>query len=71
MMALVRLSGEENKLNPAVLVSRKQLEKLVCGETDIDVMKGWRKKLVGEQLARFLSGDLNLSVNGSRLVTVD
>jgi ribonuclease D len=71
MMALVRLSGEENKLNPAVLVSRKQLEKLVCGETDIDAMKGWRKKLVGEQLTRFLSGDLNLSVNGNRLVTVD
>ena len=71
MMALVRLSGEENRLNPAVLVSRKQLEKLVCGETDIDVMKGWRKKLVGEQLARFLSGDLNLTVNDGRLQTVD
>jgi ribonuclease D len=71
MMALVRLSGEENKLNPAVLVSRKQLEKLVCGETDIDVMKGWRKRLVGEQLLRLLSGDLNLSVNDGRLVTVD
>jgi ribonuclease D len=71
MMALVRLSGEENNLNPAVLVSRKQLEKLVSGETDIDVMKGWRKKFVGEQLARFLSGDLNLSVNDGRLVAVD
>ena len=71
MMALVRLSGEQNNLNPAVLVSRKQLEKLVCGETDIDVMKGWRNKLVGEQLKRFLSGDLNLSVNDGRLVTVD
>jgi ribonuclease D len=71
MMALVRLSGEENRLNPAVLVSRKQLEKLVCGETDIDVMKGWRKKLVGEQLARFLSGDLNLTVNKGRLQTAN
>lgn len=70
MMALVRLSGEENNLNPAVLASRKQLDKLVCGETDIDVMKGWRRKLVGEQLARFLSGDLKLSVSDDRLVTV-
>ena len=40
-------------------------------ETDVDVMKGWRKKLVGEQLARFLSGDLNLSVNDGRLVVAD
>jgi ribonuclease D len=70
MMALVRLSGEQNNLNPAVLVSRKQLEKLVCGETDIDVMQGWRKKFVGEQLARFLDGDLNLSVSNGKLVAV-
>ena len=71
MMALVRLGGEENNLNPAVLASRKQLESLVCGETGIDVMKGWRKNLVGERLARFLAGDLNLSVDDGRLVTVD
>jgi ribonuclease D len=71
MMALVRLSGEQNNLNPAVLVSRKQLEKLVQGETNIDVMQGWRKKLVGEQLGRFLKGELNLSVSNGKLVAVN
>jgi ribonuclease D len=71
MMALARLSGEQNNLNPAVLVSHKQLEKLVQGETDIDVMQGWRKKLVGEQLTRFLAGDLKLSVSNGKLVTVN
>jgi ribonuclease D len=71
MMALVRVSGEHNDLNPAVLASRKQLEQLVCGETDINVMQGWRKKFVGEQLARFLDGDLNLSVLDGKLVAVN
>lgn len=70
MMALVRMSGEQNDLNPAVLASRKQLEQLVHGDTDINVMQGWRKKFVGEQLARFLDGDLNLSVANGKLVVV-
>jgi len=71
MMALVRMSGEQNDLNPAVLASRKQLEQLVHGETDISLMQGWRKKFVGEQLARFLHGDLNLSVADGRLVVIN
>jgi ribonuclease D len=65
------MSGEQNDLNPAVLASRKQLEQLVRGETDINVMQGWRKKFVGEQLARFLGGDLNLSVANGKLVVVN
>ena len=71
MMALVRMSGEQNDLNPAVLASRKQLEQLVLGNTDIAVMQGWRKKFVGKQLARFLEGDLNLSVASGKLVVVN
>jgi ribonuclease D len=71
MMALVRMSGEQNDLNPAVLASRKQLEQLVHGETDISLMQGWRKKFVGEQLARFLHGDLNLSVADGKLVVIN
>jgi ribonuclease D len=71
MMALVRMSGEQNDLNPAVLASRKQLEQLVRGETDINVMQGWRKKFVGEQLSRFLDGDLKLSVVDGKLVVVN
>jgi len=71
MMALVRMSGEQNDLNPAVLASRKQLEQLVRGETDINVLQGWRKKFVGEQLTRFLDGDLNLSVANGKLVVVN
>jgi len=67
MLALVRLSGEQNDLNPAVLATRKQLEKLVLGDTAVAVMQGWRKKLAGEQLVEFLNGELRLTVNNGRL----
>jgi ribonuclease D len=67
MMALVRLSGEQNNLNPAVLATRKQLERLVLGDLDSMVVQGWRKKLVGKQLLEFLNGDLKLSIRNGRL----
>ena len=67
MLALVRLSGEQNDLTPTVLATRKQLEKLVLGDRDAAVMQGWRKKLVGKQLVEFLNGELRLTVNNGRL----
>ena len=62
MMAVVRLSGAENELNPAVLASRKQLEQLATGNTDIDALHGWRRQLVGERLQSLLDGRLTVSV---------
>jgi len=68
MMALVRLSGEQNDLNPAVLATRRQLEMLVLGDTESTVVQGWRRKFVGKQLLEFLNGELKLSIRGGRLV---
>ena len=68
MMAVVRISGEKNALNPAVLATRKQLEKLVAGETDTGLMQGWRRKLVGDQLQALLDGKLVLSAKDGELV---
>jgi ribonuclease D len=68
MMAVVRVSGEENGMNPAVLASRKQLERLVLGDTGIEVMQGWRGKLVGERLQALLAGELCISVKDGLLV---
>jgi ribonuclease D len=68
MLALVRLSGAQHALNPAVLASRKTLEKLALGHTDTDVMHGWRRKLVGEQLQALLEGELSLGIRDGQLV---
>jgi ribonuclease D len=68
MSAVARISGMEHALNPAVLATRKQLERLVSGDTDVDVMHGWRRKLVGERLQALLNGELSLSVRDGKLV---
>ncbi|MGB5438420.1 MAG: ribonuclease D [Gammaproteobacteria bacterium] len=68
MMAVVRISSEKNSLNPAVLATRKHLEKLLTGETDSGLMQGWRKQLVGDQLQALLDGKLVLSAKDGELV---
>jgi ribonuclease D len=60
MMAVVRASGAENALNPAVLASRKQLEQLATGSPDSEVLHGWRGQLVGRRLRALLDGELGL-----------
>ena len=71
MMAIVRLSGERNNLNPTVLATRKQLEKLVLGDTGVAVLQGWRNILVGKQLLTFIQGEMTLSARDGRLVLVE
>jgi ribonuclease D len=68
MMAVVRISAENNSLNPAVLATRKHLERLVTGDTNSGLMQGWRKKLVGDQLQALLDGEIGLSVRDGELV---
>jgi ribonuclease D len=68
MSAVVRISANEHAINPAVLATRKQLERLVSGDADVEILHGWRHKLVGERLQALLSGELNLSVKGGKLV---
>jgi ribonuclease D len=68
MMAVVRISAENNSLNPAVLATRKHLEKLLVGETDSSLMQGWRKELIGDQLQALLNGELDLAVKNGELV---
>ena len=67
MQAVVRLVGEENRINPAVLANRNQLEQLLLGNTDVPVMQGWRKQLAGEHLQGFLDGRLNVRMTGGEL----
>jgi ribonuclease D len=68
LMAIVRLAGSQNQLAPTVLATRKQLEKLVLGDNDLAVMKGWRKNVAGDLLAAFLDGSAALTVSDEKLL---
>jgi ribonuclease D len=66
MMALVRLRGSENAVNPAMLASRDELVRLMLGQADVELLHGWKKNLIGDDLLRLMQGRLLLRVeNGT------
>ena len=68
MMGLVRLVALNNRISPASLVNRKELERLVSGEPDTPVMQGWRAELCGNKLRAFLDGRIQLQMEQGKLV---
>ncbi len=56
LTAVVRIRAEENSLNPIVLATRKDLEKLIHGDKDNPLLHGWRFTMVGEELQCLLDG---------------
>lgn len=66
MTALARTRASENRLSPTVLASRALLEELVLASREArdscTLMTGWRRAMIGEELARLLDGRLELSL---------
>ena len=54
LMEMVRSVAQENKLAPAVLATRRDVEKLVRGAEPASVLRGWRAELLGAKLAALL-----------------
>lgn len=65
MSALVRLRAKENGVAFPTLASHDDLLRVARGYRDgIDLLRGWRRALVGEELLELLDGKLFLSVSG-------
>ena len=60
LMAVARLAAEEAGVSVASLTARKELERLVAGETDLPVLQGWRGELAGRRLQAWLAGEIAL-----------
>jgi len=67
MSALVHIRATENDLNPALLVSRKQLQKIAGGEGIEETLSGWRYKILGEELQNLLDGNTCIGLDQGKL----
>lgn len=68
MQALVRLRAKENGIAMQTLASHGDLSLVARGHGDrSEVMRGWRRELVGEELAELLAGRLALHLEGNEL----
>ncbi len=68
MNALVRLRAKENCLSPQIIATNDQLTDLARGKQGGNkLIRGWRKKIVGDELVEILNGRIALSIDGDTL----
>ena len=68
LSAIIKLNAQQYQITPTTLASRKELEQLVQGERELEVLNGWRRRHGGEQLLAFLQGDCQLQSQNSQLI---
>jgi ribonuclease D len=62
LLSAARMIGEQHALNPSIITSRKELERLMQGDQTVSVLQGWRRKMAGETLLAVLAGKVGLRV---------
>ncbi|MDY3981530.1 ribonuclease D [Paraeggerthella sp. LCP19S3_G8] len=68
MTAVVRLRAKESGVAFPTLASHDDLARVARGYRDnIDLLRGWRRSLVGEELLELLEGRLSLRLDGGDL----
>ena len=68
MTALVRLRSKESGIAVPTLASHDDLAKVARGYREgVELLRGWRRAIVGEELLDLLEGRISLSLDGSRL----
>ncbi len=71
LSSLVKLRARENDIAFAVLASHAELSKIARGHfDDVDVLKGWRRAIVGEDLLALMRGELSITLCGGQMRVV-
>lgn len=60
--AQLRLLAEKYQINCATLAGRKEVVALVQGEEDIPLLRGWRRKMAGEELLAMRDGERGVAI---------
>lgn len=57
LAAALDLAAHEQGIAAAALATRRELQRLVLGERDLPVLRGWRRELIGDRLLSLLPAD--------------
>lgn len=71
LMALLRQRCQQQQISPGAVAGRRDLERLVMGESDLPLQQGWRAVIAGEALQKLLNGELALMVRDASLDVVE
>lgn len=70
LMAVVRTQADRHEVNASVLVSRKDMERLVTGDRAIPLLEGWRLRVAGQSVEDLLAGEIALTVEEGRITAL-
>lgn len=70
LLTQLKLISKEQNISPANIANRKMIEKLISGETDISLLKGWRNQLAGKKLKSLLENEVGLHIENGKVVTI-
>ena len=63
----LRLLAEQHNITPAAIAGRREIESLVTGERELELLQGWRKKVAGNTLLQVLAGECWPQLSAGRL----
>lgn len=70
LMTQIKLVANEQNISPTNIANRKMVEKIISGDTDIPLLKGWRYQLAGKQLQDLLSGKYSLHIENNKVFSI-
>jgi ribonuclease D len=71
LRVLLKASAARNRVAPKLIASSEDLERIaVESEPDIPALKGWRRRLFGEDALRLKRGEIALTLSGSEVVAI-
>lgn len=69
LRVLLRMTSEQNGVAARVIANADDLEAIATDdEADVEALKGWRRKLFGEQALKLKRGELSLAIENGRVV---
>jgi len=71
LRVLLKASAARNHVAPKLIASSEDLERIAVEvEPDIPALKGWRRRLFGEDALRLKRGEIALTLAGSEVVAI-
>lgn len=71
LLTQLKLLANKHNISPANIANRKMIEKMIYGEKDIPILKGWRYQLAGKNIQDILSGKFGLRIENNKVVTLE
>jgi ribonuclease D len=67
LMAVVRNQAAAHEVSPPMIATRATLERLVLGDEDVPLLRGWRAEIAGLAVQKMLAGELKVSLDAGAL----